>query len=427
METLPLASIIIGERQRSDVPLEHIESLAKEIVETELLHAVVVGPENKLVGGFCRTRAGALLAERGQRFRYNGEEVPLGHIPIIRTYSTDESTLFRLELMENLRRKSLSPMDEAKAITHLHNLQVRVHGDSWTREQTGKLADEIRGKERASNAPTIEVSDSLLLSGFADDPDVAGARTRSEAIRIANKKIEVAMRAKLGDLVAPTTSEHMRIIHGDLRLTLGDMPNESFEGIVTDPPYGIDAQDFGEQTSAEGHTYSDDKESAMALAVQILRHGIRLCRPGGHLYLFCDIRAFEYLRDMAAEAGWSPFSTPLIWHKPGLGHAPQPGYFGRRYECILFGRKGDRKLSSSHSDVFTCPAVKNKIYAAQKPVELLEEILKLSFYPGDHILDPCVGSGSLFAAAHACKMKVTGIERDAKAVSLCKELLGRLK
>jgi DNA modification methylase len=70
--------------------------------------------------------------------------------------------------------------------------------------------------------------------------------------------------------------------------------------------------------------------------------------------------------------------------------------------------------------VFTYPAVKNKIYAAQKPTELLSEILGLSFYPGEHVLDPCVGSGSLFRAAKTNKLRVTGIELNPIAINLAK-------
>ncbi len=129
---------------------------------------------------------------------------------------------------------------------------------------------------------------------------------------------------------------------------------------------------------------------------------------------------------MAKTSGWQPYATPLLWHKPGMGHAPQPGYFSRHYECILFAQKGNRKLSKVRSDVFEFPPVKDKIHAAQKPVELLKELLSLSFFPGESILDPCCGSGGIFAAGKDLNLKVTGIELDPKYVAICKELIGRL-
>ncbi len=73
------------------------------------------------------------------------------------------------------------------------------------------------------------------------------------------------------------------------------------------------------------------------------------------------------------------------------------------------------------------PAVKNKIYAAQKPVELLQEILGLSFYPGEHVLDPCVGSGSLFRAGKLAKLRVTGIELNPLAINLAKAAIAEGK
>jgi DNA modification methylase len=89
----------------------------------------------------------------------------------------------------------------------------------------------------------------------------------------------------------------------------------------------------------------------------------------------------------------------------------------------VFAQKGNRKLSKSASDVFTYPAVKVKTYAAQKPVELLADLCSLSFYPGEHILDPCCGSGSIFHAAKATKLRATGIELNPIAIGIAKNAM----
>lgn len=426
---IALSAIVVENRQRTDdKSVEvHIEALAREIHETELMHAPILGPGNRLIAGFCRKKAMEKLHAEGKTFKYNGQIVEKGFTPFIQSYSDDATTLFRMELMENLRRKNLSPLDEARHIAALHNMQKQIKGPEWTQGKTLELVNEIRNQPRTSTSTQMDIAESLLISGFADDPEVQAAKTKPEALRIVKKKLEGSLTQGLGDLIKPSTNTNFTLIEADLRLKLGDMPNESFDGIVTDPPYGIEAQDFGDQSTVEGHTYEDTRERALAIATQIFRHGARLVRTGGHLYLFCDIRTFDYLSDIASEAGWKVFATPLIWHKPGLGHAPQPGFFGRRYECILFGRLGDRALASSHSDVFTHPAVKDKRYAAEKPVALLEEMLKLSFLPGDHILDPCCGSGPIFAAGHNAKMKITGMDNNKQAIMLAKELISRLK
>jgi DNA modification methylase len=76
--------------------------------------------------------------------------------------------------------------------------------------------------------------------------------------------------------------------------------------------------------------------------------------------------------------------------------------------------------------VFVHPAVKDKLYAAQKPVELLKEIMALSFYPGECVLDPCCGSGSIYRAAAASKLKCTGIELNPTAIGLAKAAIAEV-
>jgi len=417
-QVVPVDSIFVGERQRREVPDEHIKELTKDILENGLIHAPSVDLNGNLIAGWCRLQA---IKSITTEYRYGTVMVQPRFVPIVKIKEPDERILFRIELSENLRRKNLSPLDEARAIAKLHAM-FKEQNPLQTLAETGKAIDEIRGDERTEDRQRGEVADALLLDSFANDPDVAKAQSRREAVRIAKKKLEQELFGGLAALTEQKNSD-LILIEGSCLDILPTLQAETFHGIVTDPPYGMGADNFGEQTSATGHQYEDDSETAARIANLILHEGFRLCKPNAHLYMFCDIRMWPTLADLARKYGWTPFATPLIWHKPGLGHAPQPGYFGRRYECILFAQKGNRKLSKSASDVFSYPAVKQKIYAAQKPVELLADILGLSFYPGEHILDPCVGSGSIFRAAKLQKLKCTGIEVNEVAIGLAKSAI----
>ena len=419
VELLPVDGIFVGERQRKDYPEKHILELREDIIRDGLIHAIATDLSTNLVVGGCRLQAVKGITVP---YRYGQLVVEPGYIPVVRINQGDERVLFRIELHENLRRKNLSPVEEAQAIAKLHNM-FKGENPEQTRADTGAALDAIRGEApRLAPAQAKEIGDALLLDSFATDPDVKKAATRHEAVRIAKKKLEQEFLGGLGALQATKAkldSDYV-LLEGSCVEILPTLAPNSFSGIVTDPPYGMDADKFGEQSSATGHQYEDDAETALWIATSILANGFKLCKDDAHLYMFCDIRLWPTLAETSRLHGWLPFATPLIWYKPGLGHAPQPGYFGRRYECLLFAQKGNRKLSKSASDVFTYPAVKDKVYAAEKPTTLLEEILGLSFYPGEHILDPCVGSGSIFKAARAQKIKCTGIELNSIAIGLSK-------
>ena len=52
----------------------------------------------------------------------------------------------------------------------------------------------------------------------------------------------------------------------------------------------------------------------------------------------------------------------------------------------------------------------NRIHPTQKPVELLERLIKIFTDPGDVVIDPCAGSGSTLVAANNMGRKSYGFE-----------------
>lgn len=415
---LPVEAIFFGKRQRTDDEgtKKHIVELAEDIKINGLIHAPQVDENNNLVAGWCRTQA---IKTIETPYFYAGAEIAPGFIPVTRTHKKEEKELYRIELMENLRRKNLSPLDEAKAIARLHKYYEESH-TSWTREDTGKALDTLRAESpREINARQKEVSDALMIAPYEADPDVQKATSRREAVAIVRKKMEQNLVATLGEFLVQDNSD-FEIIQGDCREVLKTLPSSSFAGIICDPPYGIDADTFGDQTMKGGHKYEDTSDLAIDIGRSVFSEGHRVTGSDAHLYMFCDLRHFSVLQALGREHSWDVFATPLIWHKPNLGHAPWPGYFGRRFECILFAKKGGRTLQRSRSDVFEFAADTKKVHAAQKPVNLLKELLSLSFFPGERVLDPCAGSGGIFTAAKQVNMLATGIEIDDQSIGFCK-------
>jgi site-specific DNA-methyltransferase (adenine-specific) len=425
---VPAAEIVVPpDRQRTSYPKEHINELAKSIATDCLIHAPTVTSDFNLVAGFCRREAILLL---GQAYQYGGETIPAGFVPVIVVTGKSELELARIELEENLRRKSLSPVEEAQAIAKLHRMLDAVaasQGMPHTKAETALALAEMRGEQINWDQPpnSKEVSDNLIIEALADDPDVQKAKTRNEALKIAKKKMEAMFAQGLGS-VSTVVRDDFKLLEGSCHELFPTLAAETFAGIISDPPYGVGADSFGDQAFHAGHSYSDNIADALAVADLIFHEGFRVCKAGAHLYMFCDIRVWPELTKRATLRGWQVYSTPIIWHKPNAGHAPQPGFFTRRYETILFCRKGERKLVTSASDVMSFASVTDKMYAAEKPQELLMHLMKLSFLPGETILDPTCGSGSIFPAAKAVGLRAVGIEVLPEAINLSKKRIGEL-
>lgn len=66
------------------------------------------------------------------------------------------------------------------------------------------------------------------------------------------------------------------------------------------------------------------------------------------------------------------------------------------------------------------------IYNTQKPVELLEYLLKTYTKEGDTVLDFCMGSGTTGVACKRLKRKFIGIDKSLEAYNLAKERINNL-
>ena len=76
---------------------------------------------------------------------------------------------------------------------------------------------------------------------------------------------------------------------------------------------------------------------------------------------------------------------------------------------------------------FTNANKRNKLHPTQKPVELLEYLVKTYSHEGDTILDNTMGSGSTGVAALNLNRSFIGIELDEKYFNIAKERIENLK
>lgn len=424
---------ILDNRQRKAADEAHIKSLATDITENGLIHPLTISHDGVLVAGFCRLTAIRSIAGD---FKFGADTVPRGFVPVVKLDRERTALdLFRIEFAENEKRANLSPVERSAALAHLHrNLEAvaKESGKPWTKQDT---AAEVVKLEGGTPAPTRqndiagEVSDAIIIDSFKDDPDVANAPSKAVALKVARKKLEEQFTQMLGAKVvqerpAQAQDDSLRVYNIDFRTI--PFSENSFHGIICDPPYGVDADKFGDQSYVSGHEYQDTTERALEIADAVFNVGFASVRDGGHLYMFCDIRQWPALKALAEKAGWVVYPTPLIWDK-GFGHAPQVGFFSRQYETILFAAKGmTRKLLKTTADVFKVPGVRDKLHAAQKPVELYAQLMKLSFFPGERVVDFTCGSGTIFKAAAEVGLRADGYEIDEKYANICQNTIAGL-
>lgn len=444
ISVLSVDILISKDRQRKFFDEASIIDLAASITKNGLIQPIVIRETEEgihLVAGERRLKAMEWIWNFDQKISCGEYEFAVGCAPCLYLGDIDPVDAYEIELEENIRRADISWQERATATARL--LQLR-NEQAALQEQPpitpSDLAKELAGVPKDTPIGVIASSqqsivEDLIVARNLDNPLVAKAASKKDAIKIIKSQDEARRNAELSRRVGSTfgVGSH-RLLRGDCLSLMADLPANSFDCILSDPPYGIDAQEFNNSGGLTGggdgaHFYDDSHDNWIRLMSGLAVEIDRLSKPECHLYLFCDIDRFQALRDFIGASGqWKVFRTPLIWHNPQGMRAPWPDKGPqRKYQLILFAVKGGRNVTELKGDVLIYPNDPNAGHPAQKPVALLVDLLRRSLRPGDTVLDPFTGSGSIFPAAHSLKISATGIELDESAAGIATKRLGELK
>ena len=205
-----------------------------------------------------------------------------------------------------------------------------------------------------------------------------------------------------------------------------------------------------------------DKSYLIYMAVRLLEMH-RLLKPAGSIYLHCDWNMSHYLKlVMDAMFGKGNFRNEVVWHYYN-GTSNIKRAWLRKHDIILFYAKreafaifnenqarepyetnsnfvknpkgyGDKyrpnPLGKRRHDVWRMPSINNMAkertgYPTQKPLKLLQRIIRASCPEGGMVLDPFCGCATTCVAAEVEGREWVGIDIGPKAYDLVKTRLDR--
>ena len=431
-------------RQRREFDPQGVMELADSISRLGLMHPLVVRPGVNgegsqwiLVAGERRLRAIRQLRDLGGEFKCGGEVIPQGLLPVTSMGELDSLDAYEAELEENIRRSDLTWQERAEAVSNLHQLRLARN----PQHTTGDTAREVY--DIPADVPPTELGEyranvhkSLAITKHMDDPEIAKAKTLKEAFKILEAKEQAAKHAIHAAIVGETFGAHLHKLYlGDCVDWMASLEPEQIDVICTDPPYGMDAGDFGDSAgrmTAITHDYEDSESSFRLLMKMALPAMSRLAKKSAHMYICCDIDQFLWLRDLinsgAVGPDWNAIRTPIINYKQGGGRVPLPEHGPRRsYELVLYAYRGGKRVTAIYPDVIESKGDDNLGHGAQKPIGLYTALLVRSVRAGDRVLDPFAGTGTVFPAAHQLKCSAVGIEKDPSYYGIAVQRIEELK
>jgi DNA modification methylase len=220
-------------------------------------------------------------------------------------------------------------------------------------------------------------------------------------------------------------TDRWEVRQGDALDVLRSLPDRSVSAIVTDPPYcsggnteaarkGATKQGIrGEQTEALGWFAADSMTTPglVWLLRSVAFEAERVLVPGGSLLAFTDWRMWSNLAP-ALESGGLRLQSMVVWDKgsAGMGTGFKPTHELVIHLCNGAGKFHD--LCGSNVLRFGRVHSTARDHPTQKPVDLLQSLVRVAAPADGLVVDPFCGSGSTGVACVREGRRFLGVERD---------------
>lgn len=209
------------------------------------------------------------------------------------------------------------------------------------------------------------------------------------------------------------------LYNGDCLEVLKNIPDNSIDLIVTDPPYpttsrgnaGNSGGMLQKEINKRGKVFEHNNIDCSKYAPEYHR----VLKDGSHCYVMTNHVNLINMLNVFTNCGFH-FIKSLIWNK---GNKIMGQYYMSQFEYILFFRKGKgiRINNCGTSDILSVKNVKTKgaggnLHDTEKPVELMKILIENSSKENQTVLDTFMGIGSTGIACVDTNRNFIGIEID---------------
>jgi len=263
----------------------------------------------------------------------------------------------------------------------------------------------------------------------------------------------------------------IRVHHGDNLAVLRGMADAAFDLIYIDPPFntgraqqrvaqtmtrdpegdrtGFGGQRYRTETRAR-RSYDDRFDDYLGFLEPRLREAHRVLAPRGSLFVHLDYREVHYVKVLLdgifgrdafvneiiwaydygarSRSRWSPKHDNILWYArtPGdyvfrLDDADRIPYLAPRLVTPAKAARGKTPTDTWWHTIVSPTGREKTGYPTQKPLGILERIVKVHSEPGGRLLDFFAGSGSFGDAADRHGREVTLVDNHPDAIAVMRQ------
>jgi len=239
-----------------------------------------------------------------------------------------------------------------------------------------------------------------------------------------------------------------QLFNGNTEKIIKKEQDNSYDLILSDPPYNINYNNNRRIKTRKKIYWIDwilnDKDN-LKIIENIYNHYFRILKEWKHIYIFTRWDVAQDHIDLLRKS-WFVIKNNLIWMKNSWSMGDLYWNYAWQYENIIFWYKpystGKNKWkweklnniwnTQRHSNILQYDRVvwNKQIHSHQKPIDLLQFLIKKSTNVGDKIYDWFIGSNSLWLSAISLFRKYSWneLEKDIfnKSIKLTEQLSNTL-
>jgi site-specific DNA-methyltransferase (adenine-specific) len=194
-----------------------------------------------------------------------------------------------------------------------------------------------------------------------------------------------------------------QIIQGDCLQIMQDIPSNSIDLVVTDPPYLVNYR------SRDGRSYQNDDWNNTSWLKPAFREVYRVLRQNS----FC-VSFYGFIKAERFIWAWKDSGLRVLDHLVWVKHYPSSAGFVRRYHesAYILAKGRPDKPRTLLPSVQPWRYTGNTLHPTQKPLMVILPLIQAFSKVGDTVLDPFAGSGTTAMAAKQLGRNYIGIELD---------------
>ena len=234
------------------------------------------------------------------------------------------------------------------------------------------------------------------------------------------------------------------LLQGDCMQLMNEIPNNSIDLILCDLPYGTTASTWDKKLNSNqlwqhyNRIISNDGAIVLFSSGQFTH---QLIKSNEHLYRYKwiwektrrgnfvnaknrPLTAYEEICVFSIGTTANGSKNKMRYYPQGLKPTYKIKKMDKKFGSIAGMRPSHRDVVQEFEnypcDILKFNSVPRPIHPAEKPVELLEYLIKTYTLEDQIVLDNCMGSGSTGVAAINTNRRFIGIEKDDKYFNIAK-------